>query len=401
LLVALITLLITAPFASAHPVKQGLLTVTVYPGELLVHARISVEEVSIANSMTGDNPLPGPWAAAGTSAFAQHADYLASHLHFIADGAALAGRVVNVIPPDDSSLTEKTVAVYELEYPFAKKSPAAITFSHDSLADIRQQPGADWSVLYNVTMSQPGRSAMQAVLSRGEKMAFAPNWSASGAGAPSAPSRIGLFKSYCIHGVNHILGEPTGRGIFSRTDVGFDHLLFVTALVLGTKSLWDLLKVVTAFTLAHTITLTLATLKLVNVPESVSEPLIAASIVFVAVQNVFWPRQSRGALRYAAAFFFGLFHGLGFAGGLLDTMQQLQGTIIFLAILAFSIGVELGHQMVVIPLFLLLKLWRDTRAGEPARDRLHFNVQRFGSAGISLAGLFYLVVALKMSFRAA
>jgi hypothetical protein len=136
----------------------------------------------------------------------------------------------------------------------------------------------------------------------------------------------------------------------------------------------------------------------VHVSERISEPLIALSIVFVAVQNVFWPRQSRGMVRLAAAFFFGLFHGLGFAGGLLETMQEMHGTTIFLAILGFSIGVELAHQMVVLPLFGGLKLLRHSRETELGRERLHFNVQRIGSAAISLMGALYLVEKLRMSF---
>ena len=98
------------------------------------------------------------------------------------------------------------------------------------------------------------------------------------------------------------------------------------------------LKVVTAFTLAHTLTLTLAALNLVRLPERVVEPLIAASIVFVAVQNLFWPRRSRGWIRLGAAFFFGLFHGLGFAGGLLEAMQGMRGAVVLLAIMSSGLA---------------------------------------------------------------
>ena len=87
-----------------------------------------------------------------------------------------------------------------------------------------------------------------------------------------------LFKAFFYQGIRHIL-------------TGYDHLLFVTALVLAATTLWDLIKVVSAFTLAHTITLTLAAMNLIHLPERVVEPLIAASIVFVAIQNVFWPRK--------------------------------------------------------------------------------------------------------------
>ena len=98
--------------------------------------------------------------------------------------------------------------------------------------------------------------------------------------------------------------------------------------------MWDLVKVVTAFTAAHTITLTLSVLGVVRLGEHVVEPMIAASIVFVAVQNVAWPRSSRGWGRIAVAFAFGLFHGLGFAGGLqeaipLKTSEQENETVTF------------------------------------------------------------------------
>ena len=156
------------------------------------------------------------------------------------------------------------------------------------------------------------------------------------------PNRQSLFAAYFLHGVHHIL-------------TGYDHLLFVSALVLAATTLWELVKVVSAFTLAHTMTLTLAALNLVHLPASVVEPLIAASIVFVALQNVFWPGRSKGWSRLGAAFFFGLFHGLGFAGGLLNAMREMPGATMFLAILAFSVGVEAGHQMVVLPLFAFLK----------------------------------------------
>jgi hypothetical protein len=82
--------------------------------------------------------------------------------------------------------------------------------------------------------------------------------------------------------------------------------------------------------------------------------MIAASIVFVALQNIVAPAQSRGWTRLAVAFGFGLFHGLGFAGGLLAAMEGMPGVAIATAIIAFSIGVELGHQVVVIPLYLAL-----------------------------------------------
>ena len=190
-----------------------------------------------------------------------------------------------------------------------------------------------------------------------------------------------VCRTFFWHGVRHIL-------------TGYDHLLFVSALVLGAAGLWDLIKVVTAFTLAHSLTLTLAALNLVHVSGRVVEPFISASIVCVALQNIFWPERSRGWSRLAVAFFFGLFHGLGFAGGLLDVMHQMHKETVLLAILGFSLGVEAGHQVVLLPLFAALKAARWTQADAVGRAWLATMLRRFGSAGISVAGVYYLCVAL-------
>ncbi|MEI6085878.1 MAG: HupE/UreJ family protein, partial [Verrucomicrobiota bacterium] len=139
----------------------------------------------------------------------------------------------------------------------------------------------------------------------------------------------------------------------------------------------------------HTVTLTLSVFNIVRLPSQIVEPMIAGSIVFVALTNVFWPAQSRGKLRLATAFFFGLFHGLGFAGGLLDAMEGLPGMSIGLAIIAFSLGVELGHQLIVLPVFGVMKLARTRPEPVPLR------ALRYGSAAISLAGMFYLAAALR------
>jgi hypothetical protein len=389
-------LMVRVPTADAHPLSQGSMDVTIHPDRIDVHARVTLEEVSVTNMLVAPDV-----SGASDKAFEQHAKYLTAHLHFTADSEPLVGRVIDVIPPAAGATGTTSTAVYDLEYSLPASSPRAIALTQDSLVEAQFAMGQTWVAIYFVVMTQPGRPAVQSLVSRNEHASYLCDWSSAAptaAGNSSSPGKFHLFGIYCLHGIGHILGEPTGRGIFSRQDVGFDHLLFVTALVLSVKSVWDLLKVVTVFTLAHTITLTLATLRLVHVSERISEPLIALSIVFVALQNVFFPKQSRGTLRLAAAFFFGLFHGLGFAGGLLDTMQEMHGPIIFLAILGFSIGVELAHQMVVLPLFFTLRYVRQMRPTELGQEALHFNIQRVGSVFISLAGAFYLFETLRMSF---
>lgn len=188
-----------------------------------------------------------------------------------------------------------------------------------------------------------------------------------------------LFTAYVQHGIWHIL-------------TGYDHMLFMAALVLAAASFWDLVKVVTAFTLAHTVTLTLAVLDIVRLNERIVEPMIAASIVFVALQNIFYPGSSRGWTRLAIAFGFGLFHGLGFAGGLLEAMSGLSGVTVLTAIVAFSLGVEIGHQAVVVPLYAARLLIR--RAGGPGAESISRTVTIWGSALISVAGGYYLLMAI-------
>ena len=140
---------------------------------------------------------------------------------------------------------------------------------------------------------------------------------------------------YFVLGVEHILG-------------GIDHLLFVLALLLLVRNLRRLVVTVTAFTVAHSITLICATLGLISVPGPPVEAIIALSIVFVAAE-VIHEQQGRDSLTARApwivAFAFGLLHGLGFAGALEEV--GLPDTAIPVALLMFNVGVEAGQLLFV------------------------------------------------------
>lgn len=143
---------------------------------------------------------------------------------------------------------------------------------------------------------------------------------------------------------------------------GFDHLLFLLALMLLIKGFGNLLKTITAFTIAHSLTLAAATLGAVNVPTGPTEAIIALSIVFLAAEIV---RNRRGdavltaKYPWVVAFAFGLFHGLGFAGALSEIgVPQYE---VPLALLMFNVGVEIGQVMfvlAVVGLFAVLKRMR-------------------------------------------
>jgi hydrogenase/urease accessory protein HupE len=147
----------------------------------------------------------------------------------------------------------------------------------------------------------------------------------------ASPSGWQVSWTYLVLGVEHIL-------------LGIDHLLFVLALVLLVKGWKRLVGTITSFTLAHSVTLALATLGLVHVPGPPVEACIALSIVFVAAEIVH-SRQGRPGLTERApwliAFTFGLLHGLGFAGALSEVGLPQQAIVV--ALLFFNVGVELGQ----------------------------------------------------------
>jgi hydrogenase/urease accessory protein HupE len=163
-----------------------------------------------------------------------------------------------------------------------------------------------------------------------------------------------------------VAGEYLGLGV-EHILLGIDHLLFVLALLIITRGAWRLVKTVTAFTVAHSITLALATLGLVHVPAAPVEALIALSIAFVAAEIV-RSRRGRGSLTARApwivAFSFGLLHGLGFAGALSDV--GLPEGHIPVALLFFNLGVEAGQLMFVGAALCGLAAVRRLRVSLPA-----------------------------------
>ena len=170
---------------------------------------------------------------------------------------------------------------------------------------------------------------------------------------PSTQSAAGVSAVYFELGVEHIL-------------TGADHLLFILAMLIITQGLWRLVKTVTAFTIAHSITLGLAALGFVHVPQSPVEAVIALSIVFVAAEIVRgWQGHEGIAARapWLIAFAFGLLHGFGFAGALSE-IGLPQGHIP-LALLFFNLGVEAGQLLFIGGILSVTALIRGLKIGFP------------------------------------
>ena len=158
------------------------------------------------------------------------------------------------------------------------------------------------------------------------------------------------FKAFFKLGVEHILA-------------GIDHLLFLTALLLGVRKLTGMLGVITYFTVAHSVTLALAALNVVTFPSRVIEPLIALSIIVVGCDNLFRQRPDRDRWRLASGF--GLIHGFGFASALRETGLAGVGHSIVVPLVSFNLGVETGQLMVaaiLLPILILARGWGTWRS---------------------------------------
>jgi hydrogenase/urease accessory protein HupE len=183
------------------------------------------------------------------------------------------------------------------------------------------------------------------------------------------PTRSSVIRQYLGLGYTHILPKGT------------DHILFVLGIFLLSRRLKPILLQVTAFTIAHTITLALTIYGVVSLRPAIVEPLIALSIVYVAVENVF--TSELNPWRVALVFGFGLIHGMGFAGVLSEL--GLPRSEFLPALVSFNVGVELGQLTVILAAFLLV--------GLPFRDKPWYRRRVVVPASLVIAaiGLFWAV----------
>jgi hypothetical protein len=178
------------------------------------------------------------------------------------------------------------------------------------------------------------------------------------------PTRFEVVRQYLALGFTHILPE------------GVDHILFVLGLFLLATSMRALLSQITAFTVAHSISLALTMYGVVSLPSRIVEPAIALSIACVAIENIITPRLH--PWRVAVVFVFGLLHGMGFAGVLHELGLPRRQFVP--ALVSFNVGVEAGQLVVIAVAMLLFAQWLRNR---------RFVVSC--SVAIALTGLFWTV----------
>lgn len=187
------------------------------------------------------------------------------------------------------------------------------------------------------------------------------------------PSMLGTVLSYIEIGFTHILPK------------GLDHILFIIGIFLFSARMKPLFWQVTMFTIAHTITLGLSMNGVISLPANIVEPLIALSIAYVGVENIF-ARHLHNS-RLILVFVFGLLHGLGFASVLTDFGMPDEAFMI--ALISFNVGVELGQLAIIVAGYFLLAKWFGQREWYRAVVIVP------GSVLISLVGLYWFVERLE------
>ncbi len=321
--------------AQAHKPSDSYLAVTVQDGQISGRWDIALRDLDFAIGLDADGDGNITWGEVR----AQHAAiaaYAAARLKLQADGVdcplAIGAQLV-----DEHTDGAYTVMPLRFACPPAGSpgAPAALTLRYTLFADIDPQHRG----LLNLSAGGVTRTAL-----------FGPQ-DAQQTFTLAETSRWKQLLDYAREGVWHIW-------------IGFDHILFLLSLLLPAVgvwarqrwqpvdtfrlALWDVLRIVTAFTVAHSITLSLATLGWVSLPSRLVESSIAASVVLAALNNV-WPVFH--GRRWVVAFAFGLIHGFGFASVLVD-LGLPQGALA-LALLGFNLGVEAG-QLAIVAAFLLL-----------------------------------------------
>lgn len=337
----LFSLLVTAfPAAFAHEVRPAIADVSLNGQTIEIEIEVNLEAIlaGIDLSVTDDtNDAPAAQAAAYNALRALTEDALAARfepawpdlrnkLVLTVNGDSIADRLavtsISVTPEPDTELPRATLLT--LEAPLDAGTTAI---------QIGWAPALGPLVVRQIGV--PVEEAYTGYLTNG---AVSEPISTS---AGSAVSMAQTFYDFIFIGFQHIIPK------------GLDHILFVLGLFFLSLQWRPLVYQITAFTLAHTVTLALATLGYVTIPAFIVEPLIAASIVYVAIENIF--SKGISASRPWVVFGFGLLHGLGFASVLGDA--GLNPTLLVPSLIGFNIGVEIGQLTVIAVSFLAIGVW--------------------------------------------
>jgi hydrogenase/urease accessory protein HupE len=335
-ILTMLALMVTLPVV-AHEIKPSVVEIIfLKEGRFTIEADVNAEamlaDIGPGYTDTNDSPNAGEYDALRSLSVANLAarftagfGMVLSGFDLTFDGQRVSPELVKVTPrpTEDLELTRVSDIVLEGNIP-----PGAVQF----------------------TWSYPrAYGAIALKMKREGDAEFRTRYLTDAAGTESIPldglvqprSSIEVLIDYIYIGFIHIVPK------------GLDHILFVLGLFLLSRSMRPLLVQVTTFTVAHSITLALSLYGIVQLPSDIVEPLIALSIAYVAIENIFMKNLS--PWRPFVVFGFGLLHGLGFAG-VLTELGLPRGEFVE-ALIGFNVGVEVGQLAVILAAFLVVGLW--------------------------------------------
>lgn len=271
--------------------------------------------------------------------------YLLDKIHLYADSLPLEGTLLTL---EATEALDQPYAEAKLRFELSGK-PEHFILDYQAIYDDVDQ----WHMNYVTMNLEQGGS---------EKQSYVLNFDTREVELGKI-SLLRAVKQFFILGIEHLI-------------TGYDHILFVLSLLIGARSIKQILGVVTAFTAAHTVTLLLAGFGVINLPGKLVESVIALSIIYVALNSVLNKNASKHNL--FLAFGFGLIHGCGFAATLSE--MRLDGGQMAASLLTFNVGIEFGQLMIVLVLYPVVHYARRIRWTMPAM-----------SAAISVFGLIWLI----------
>ena len=362
MLVAIGMIIASASVSQAHEVVPAVADMQLDGSELSFRIEMNAETVVAGINLTGlsdtnDAPEAATYDAlralppeALVERFAAYWPTMATKIRITVDGQNLApsNMVITVPPVGDTEINRMSELRFSVTVPEDAKE---VVFGWDAAYGtlVLRQQGVDKP--YDGYL-EAGNSSDPIALGGGGQV-----------------SQVQTFIDYIPVGFDHIVPK------------GLDHILFVLGLFFLSSRLRPLLWQVSAFTAAHTVTLALGALGYVTIPGAIVEPIIAASIVFVAVENIFTTGLSRW--RPYVVFAFGLLHGLGFAS-VLGEFGLPEGAFIP-ALIGFNVGVELGQLAVIAAAFLTVGLWFG------GKDWYKPYIANVASAVIGAVGLYWVI----------
>lgn len=254
-------------------------------------------------------------------------DYINTHIELYADSAKIEGIIQS---SSVETIEKRQFAVINLSYKLDRK-PEKLSLVYNIFLDDSDPSHANYATVNLDGEQQEGILSYESRELEIGEMGFVQN-----------------AKQFLLLGLEHIF-------------TGYDHILFVISLLFGARTIKHILGLVTAFTIAHSITLILATLEIVQLPGKFVESAIALSIIYIALLNIFNPNSKHQPW---LAFCFGLIHGFGFAGILSE--MRLDGSQLVTSLLSFNIGIEIGQLLIVCLVFPVI-LWLKKLTFKPAR----------------------------------